>query len=587
MSEISGKVFDVKVFSRVLKYVQPYKGRFIFTGFLTFLLGFLGPARPLLVQYTLDNSILKPNNELLLWLTIGMIVLLIIETLVQFYQTYMANWVGQNVIKDLREETYHKISSFKLKYYDTTPIGTMVTRVISDIETIADVFSNGILIIIGDILKLIVVVIIMFVTDWRLALLSLASIPVLLLATRMFNKAIKSAFQDVRTEVSRLNAFVQEHLTGMNIVQIFNREKKEYEKFKAINKKHRNAHIRTVWANAIFFPVVELLSATSLALLVWIGSKGIIDESVSFGNLVAFILYIHMLFRPIRQLADRFNTLQMGMVSSERVFKVLDTNARIEDNGKIKLQDVKGQLDFKNVWFAYNEPEWILRDINFSVKPGEKVALVGPTGAGKSSIINLLGRFYEYQKGAISIDGKLIQDIDLVSLRRHVGIVVQDVFLFSDTIYNNITLNNPRITLDEVREAAKKVGADDFIMKLPGNYQYAVGERGGTLSVGQRQLLAFIRAYLYNPEILILDEATSSVDTESEEMIQLATEKITENRTSIIIAHRLATIQKSDRIMVVNDGKIVESGNHHELLSHENGFYKKLYDMQFATELEE
>lgn len=586
MSEIIGKVFDVKVFSRVLKYVQPYKGRFIFTGFLTFLLGFLGPARPLLVQYTLDNSILKPNNELLLWLTIGMIVLLIIETLVQFYQTYMANWVGQNVIKDLREETYHKISSFKLKYYDTTPIGTMVTRVISDIETIADVFSNGILIIIGDILKLIVVVIIMFVTDWRLALLSLASIPVLLLATRMFNKAIKSAFQDVRTEVSRLNAFVQEHLTGMNIVQIFNREKKEYEKFKAINKKHRNAHIRTVWANAIFFPVVELLSATSLALLVWIGSRGIIDESVSFGNLVAFILYTHMLFRPIRQLADRFNTLQMGMVSSERVFKVLDTNARIEDNGNIKLQDVKGQLDFKNVWFAYNKPEWILRNINFSVKPGEKVALVGPTGAGKSSIINLLGRFYEYQKGAISVDGKLIQDIDLVSLRRHVGIVVQDVFLFSDTIYNNIILNNPRITLDEVREAAKKVGADDFIMKLPGNYQYEVGERGGTLSVGQRQLLAFIRAYLYNPEIFILDEATSSVDTESEEMIQLATEKITENRTSIIIAHRLATIQKSDRIMVVNDGKIVESGNHHELISQE-GFYKKLYDMQFATELEE
>ncbi len=586
MSEIIGKVFDVKVFSRVLKYVQPYKGRFIFTGFLTFLLGFLGPARPLLVQYTLDNSILKPNNELLLWLTIGMIVLLIIETLVQFYQTYMANWVGQNVIKDLREETYHKISSFKLKYYDTTPIGTMVTRVISDIETIADVFSNGILIIIGDILKLIVVVIIMFVTDWRLALLSLASIPVLLLATRMFNKAIKSAFQDVRTEVSRLNAFVQEHLTGMNIVQIFNREKKEYEKFKAINKKHRNAHIRTVWANAIFFPVVELLSATSLALLVWIGSRGIIDESVSFGNLVAFILYTHMLFRPIRQLADRFNTLQMGMVSSERVFKVLDTNARIEDNGNIKLQDVKGQLDFKNVWFAYNKPEWILRNINFSVKPGEKVALVGPTGAGKSTIINLLGRFYEYQKGAISVDGKLIQDIDLVSLRRHVGIVVQDVFLFSDTIYNNIILNNPRITLDEVREAAKKVGADDFIMKLPGNYQYEVGERGGTLSVGQRQLLAFIRAYLYNPEIFILDEATSSVDTESEEMIQLATEKITENRTSIIIAHRLATIQKSDRIMVVNDGKIVESGNHHELISQE-GFYKKLYDMQFATELEE
>ena len=585
MSEITGKVFDTKVFKRILKYVKPYQSRFIFTGLLTFLLGFLGPARPILVQYTLDNSIITPNPTLLFQLTAAMIGLLVAETVVQFYQTYMANWVGQNVIKDLREETYHKISAFKLKYFDQTPIGTMVTRVVSDIETIADVFSNGVLIIVGDILKLIIVIIIMFVTDWRLALLSLGSIPFLLIATKMFNKAIKSAFQDVRTEVSRLNAFVQEHITGMNIVQIFNREQKEYEKFKGINKKHRNAHIRTVWANAIFFPVVELFSATSLALLVWFGSKGILDESVSFGNLVAFILYIHMLFRPIRQLADRFNTLQMGMVSSERVFKVLDTDAKIENEGNLKLKNPKGQIDFKDVWFAYNEPEWILRDINFSVAPGEKVALVGPTGAGKSSIINLLGRFYEYQKGTVSIDGNLIQDIDLNSLRKHVGIVVQDVFLFSDTIYNNITLNNPRITMDEVRTASKEIGADDFIMRLPGDYQYAVGERGGTLSVGQRQLLAFIRAYLYNPEILILDEATSSVDTESEEMIQKATEKITENRTSIIIAHRLATIQKSDRIMVVDDGRIIESGNHTELLK-ENGFYKNLYDMQFATELE-
>ncbi|MDB9725963.1 ABC transporter ATP-binding protein/permease [Salibacteraceae bacterium] len=585
MSEITGKVFDTKVFKRILKYVKPYQSRFIFTGLLTFLLGFLGPARPILVQYTLDNSIITPNPTLLFQLTAAMIGLLVAETVVQFYQTYMANWVGQNVIKDLREETYHKISAFKLKYFDQTPIGTMVTRVVSDIETIADVFSNGVLIIVGDILKLIIVIMIMFVTDWRLALLSLGSIPFLLIATKMFNKAIKSAFQDVRTEVSRLNAFVQEHITGMNIVQIFNREQKEYEKFKGINKKHRNAHIRTVWANAIFFPVVELFSATSLALLVWFGSKGILDESVSFGNLVAFILYIHMLFRPIRQLADRFNTLQMGMVSSERVFKVLDTDAKIENEGNLKLKNPKGQIDFKDVWFAYNEPEWILRDINFSVAPGEKVALVGPTGAGKSSIINLLGRFYEYQKGTVSIDGNLIQDIDLNSLRKHVGIVVQDVFLFSDTIYNNITLNNPRITMEEVRTASKEIGADDFIMRLPGDYQYAVGERGGTLSVGQRQLLAFIRAYLYNPEILILDEATSSVDTESEEMIQKATEKITENRTSIIIAHRLATIQKSDRIMVVDDGRIIESGNHTELLK-ENGFYKNLYDMQFATELE-
>lgn len=584
MSEVTGNVFDVKIFKRVLKYVRPYRKQFNFTALLTIILAFLGPSRPLLVKYTVDNSIIIPDSELLIKLTLAMVALVIIETIVQFYQTYMANWVGQSVIKDLREETFHQISAFKLKYFDQTPIGTMVTRVVSDIETIADLFSNGILIIIGDIMKLLVVIVIMFITDWRLALLSLASIPLLLVATKMFNKSIKSAFQDVRTEVSRLNAFIQEHLTGMSIVQIFNREQKEYEKFKGINKKHRNAHVRTVWANAIFFPIVELFSATSLALLVWLGSKGIIDEKITFGSLLAFILYIHMLFRPIRQLADRFNTLQLGMVSSERVFRVLDTDAKIENVGNIILNNPKGQIDFKNVWFAYNEPEWILRDINFTVAPGEKVALVGPTGAGKSSIINLLGRFYEYQKGSVSIDGNLIQDIDLQSLRKHVGIVVQDVFLFSDTIYNNITLNNPRISMEEVRTAAKEIGADDFIMRLPGDYQYAVGERGGTLSVGQRQLLAFIRAYLYNPGILILDEATSSVDTESEEMIQKATEKITENRTSIIIAHRLATIQKSDRIMVVDDGKIIESGSHTKLLK-QNGFYKNLYDMQFATEL--
>lgn len=585
MSDVKGNVFDVKIFKRVLKYVRPYRKQFNFTALLTIILAFLGPSRPLLVKYTVDNSIIIPDSELLIKLTLAMVALVIIETIVQFYQTYMANWVGQSVIKDLREETFHQISAFKLKYFDQTPIGTMVTRVVSDIETIADLFSNGILIIIGDIMKLLVVIVIMFITDWRLALLSLASIPLLLVATKMFNKSIKSAFQDVRTEVSRLNAFIQEHLTGMSIVQIFNREQKEYEKFKGINKKHRNAHVRTVWANAIFFPIVELFSATSLALLVWLGSKGIIDEKITFGSLLAFILYIHMLFRPIRQLADRFNTLQLGMVSSERVFRVLDTDAKIENVGNIILNNPKGLIDFKNVCFAYNEPEWILRDINFTVAPGEKVALVGPTGAGKSSIINLLGRFYEYQKGSVSIDGNLIQDIDLQSLRKHVGIVVQDVFLFSDTIYNNITLNNPRISMEEVRTAAKEIGADDFIMRLPGDYQYAVGERGGTLSVGQRQLLAFIRAYLYNPGILILDEATSSVDTESEEMIQKATEKITENRTSIIIAHRLATIQKSDRIMVVDDGKIIESGSHSELLK-KNGFYKNLYDMQFATELE-
>ncbi len=580
MSSVAGKAFDFPLFRRVMRYVRPYRGTFYLTGFLTVLSAALGPIRPLLIQYTLDNSIIVPNPPLLVQMTILMIGILILEAIVQFYQAYMANWVGQSVIKDLRQGVYQKILSFKLKYFDNTPIGTLVTRVVSDIETIADIFAQGILVIIGDILKLIFVLALMFWMNWKLALISISVIPLLMVATYIFQRVIKAAFQDVRTQVARLNTFVQEHITGMNIVQIFNREDLEFEKFKGINKAHMKAHIKTVYANALFFPVVELLSALSLALLVWWGGQEYLEGKVDYGTLVAFILYIYMLFRPIRQLADRFNVLQMGMVGSERVFGILDTEEHIDDEGDRSAEHIKGQIKFRDVWFAYKDEDWVLRNINLGIRPGEKVAFVGATGAGKTSIVNLLGRSYEFQKGSILIDEVDVREYDLSSLRGHLGIVLQDVFLFSDSIYNNITLGDPSITREQVIEASKAVGAHDFISRLKGAYDFDVKERGGVLSVGQRQLIAFIRAYVYNPEILILDEATSSVDTESEYLIKNATEAITRNRTSLIIAHRLATVQNADRIVVLKDGQILEQGTHRELLD-KGGHYKLLFEMQF------
>lgn len=580
-ASVSGKAFDMGLFVRVLRYVKPYRTMFIYTALLTFLSAGLAPLRPWLIQFTLDESIIIPNTALLQQMTIIIITLLVVEGVVQFAQTYMANWLGQSVIRDLRVDTYRKISNFRLKYFDNTPIGTLVTRAVSDIETIANIFSEGVLIIMGEILKLTVVLIAMLIIDWRLTLICIVPIPILLWATNIFKNYIKLAFQDVRTEVAKLNAFVQEHITGMFIVQIFNREKQEMEKFKKINARHRDAHLRTVTANSIFFPVVEVLSALSIALLIWWGSFKVLDGVVSYGDLVAFILYIYMLFRPIRQLADRFNTLQMGMVASERVFQVLDTEAQIEGTGKDLKPAIEGNIAFKNVWFAYNDEDWVLKDVSFDVKKGQRIAIVGATGAGKTSIINLLSRFYEYNKGSIEVDGIELRDYDPTYLSRQVGIVLQDVFLFSDSIYNNITLNNPDISIERVKEAAEKVGANRFIDRLPGTYDYNVKERGGMLSVGQRQLLAFIRAYIYNPAILVLDEATSSVDTETETMIQEAIEQITKDRTSIIIAHRLATVQHADVIMVMDKGKVVETGNHQELLKHD-GAYRKLYDLQFV-----
>lgn len=567
--------------SRVLKYVRPYKGRFIFTFGLTILTAALSPLRPLLIQYAFDNYIVIPNPDGLLMMTLLIIGVLIIEAITYYFYTYSANWLGQSVIKDIRTEIYDHINQLKLQYFDRTAIGTLVTRVVSDIETIADIFSNGILVIFGDILKLLAVVAVMFYVDWQLALIALSTIPILLVATYIFKNGIRSSFQEVRTQVSQLNAFLQEHITGMHIVQMFNREKKEMERFRVINKKHRKAHVRSVWYFSIFLPVVEILSATSLGLIMWWGAREVLQGHVTIGHLVAYILYIHMLFRPIRELADKFNTLQMGMVSSERVFNVLDTHDTIEDQGTITNTPIEGTIEFKNVWFGYKPEEYVLKDISFKVEQGQSLALVGATGSGKTSIINLLSRFYEFEKGDICVDGHSVRQYSKEYLRKNIAVVLQDVFLFSDTIYQNITLGNSHITLEMVEQAAKDFGAHEFISALPGGYHYNVMERGAMLSVGQRQLISFIRAYVHNPAVLVLDEATSSIDTESEDIIQHALEKLMEGRTSIIIAHRLATIQKADKILVLEQGHILEIGTHQQLLENE-GHYKTLFDLQYS-----
>ena len=581
MSEVSGKAWDLKLFQRVFKYIKPYNKEFYFTALLVVILAILAPVRPYLIQYMIDEEVAVSDIEGVRNITLLLIGVMIFEAIIQFYQSYLANWLGQSIIKDIRVQLYRHVLSFKLKYFDRTPIGTLVTRNVFDIETISNIFAEGILVIFGDILKLLAVVSVMLYTDWLLTLIALIPIPILIFATSIFKKVIKKAFQEVRTQVANLNSFVQERVTGMKIIQIFNREAVESAQFEVMNKKHKEAHIRTVWAYSIFFPVVEMLSASSLGLLVWWGTKGVIAGHTSLGDLIAFILYIHMLYRPIRQLADRFNTLQMGMVSSERVFKVLDTDSSIENQGDFKKEKLDGAIEFKNVWFAYVDDDYVLRDVSFEVQPGETVAFVGATGSGKTSTINLLGRFYEFQKGEIRVDREVIQRFDLENLRKNMAVVLQDVFLFSDTILNNITLNSPEISKEAVIEASKKVGAHEFISKLPGGYDYDVKERGGMLSVGQRQLISFIRAYVHQPSILILDEATSSIDTESELLIQKATDILTEGRTSIVIAHRLSTIQKADKIIVLEAGRIIEQGLHQDLLAM-NGHYKKLFELQFS-----
>ncbi len=580
MSQITGKSFDFKILLRILSYVKPYRKVFFTTLSLTVFLAFLSPLRPWLVQYTIDNFVIIPDSISLLKMVLLMTGLLFVESIIQYVNVMLTNTLGQNVIMDMRTQLYKHIVHFRLKYFDNNAIGTLITRTISDIQTIADVFSQGFLEILGDILKLLVITVVMFSNDWRLSLVSLSTIPVLLIATYIFKNAIKSSFQDVRTQVARLNAFVQEHITGMSIVQLFSREKEEYSQFQQINEKHKVANIRSIWHYSVFFPVVEILSAISIGLLVWWGSKEILHHTFTVGKIVAFIMYINLLFRPIRQLADRFNTLQMGMVSSERVFAIIDTDNSIVNEGKLSAEKINGEIEFKNVWFAYKKDEWVLKDISFKVNPSKTLALVGATGSGKSTIVSLINRFYEYDKGEILIDGINIRDYELGSLRRSIGLVLQDVFLFSDSIMNNITLNNKHISEEEVKQATKNIGANSFIDKLPNGFNYNVMERGAMLSVGQRQLISFIRAFVYKPRIFMLDEATSSIDTESELLIQKATDTLTKQCTSIVVAHRLTTIQKADTILVIENGMIIESGNHSELLG-KNGVYKKLYELQF------
>jgi len=581
-SQITGKTYDTRLLRRMMRYVRPYRNVFVISVILTILMAAVAPALPMLVEYTLDRFILQNDLnglQLMLFLMLG---LLLLQAVIRYFHTLMTSTLGQSVIRDLRIAVFNHITSLRLKYFDRTPIGRLITRTVSDLETIANIFSEGLIQIIGDILQLVVILGVMLYTDWRLTLVVLIPMPLMIGATYVFKEAMKSAFQDVRKWVANLNTFLQEHITGISVIQYFAREEQEMRKFQAANAEHRNAHIRANWYFSIFFPVIEIIMAIAMGLLVWYGSKQVLTDTLSPGVIVAFIMYINMIFRPIRELVDKFNTLQMGMVSAERIFDVLDTDEQTPNTGRLQPDQVRGEIVFDHVWFAYDDEKWVLRDISFTVKPGETLALVGATGAGKSSTINILSRFYEINRGAILLDGVDIRDYELNYLRRTIGTVLQDVFLFSDTVANNISLNDPSITREQIVAAARQVGAHDFIMRLPGGYDYQVQERGATLSSGQAQLIAFIRAMVHNPRILVLDEATSSVDTETEELIQQAIDTLMKGRTSIVIAHRLSTIQKADKIIVLDKGELKEMGSHQELLRLD-GYYRRLYDLQFHS----
>lgn len=582
------KLIKSNSLKKVLHYAKPYQRRFNWVIVWAILLSIFAAARPYLLKQTVDEYIKPEDKNGLLVYVVIMAVVLLLEVLAQFYFTYWANWLGQDIIRDIRDKLFKHITSFKMKYFDMEPVGKLVTRSVSDIESIASIFSQGLFMIVSDVLKMIVILGIMFFMNWKLSLIVLAAMPVLLVATDIFQKKMKVAFNDVRNEVANLNTFVQERLTGMKIVQLFNREDIELEKFKVINQKHNVAWLKNILYNSIFFPIADIISNISIGLVVYFGALWIIngDTNTSIGQLVAFNMFISMLYNPLRQIADKFNVMQMGIVAADRVFEILDTEDHVQDNGTVVATHFKGTIELKDVRFSYIKNEEVLKGINLKVNPGETIAIVGSTGAGKSTIINLLNRFYEINSGTITIDDRNINDYTLESLRKQIAIVLQDVFLFSDSIYNNITLHNESISREEVIVAAKKIGVHDFIMSLPEGYDYNVKERGVMLSSGQRQLIAFLRAYVSNPSILILDEATSSIDTHSEELIQKATETITKDRTSIVIAHRLATIVNASKIIVMDKGQIVEQGTHQELLAQPEGFYRKLYDSQFAVEVD-
>ncbi|MDA9344156.1 ABC transporter ATP-binding protein/permease [Algibacter sp.] len=586
MSKTKESIFDFKLFKRLFEYIKPYKAIFFGLILLVVLLAVFSAATPYITKYAIDDSITNRVEKDFLFYILLMLAVLVLQTVFQLLFIYYAAWLGQNLVMDVRVKLFDHLLRFKMKYYDNSSVGLLITRAVTDMERIADIFGQGLFMIFKDLLAMAVVFGVMVYLNFKLSLIVFIMLPVLLYATRIFQKYMKKAFEEVRTEVSNLNSFVQERLTGMKILQLFTREDLELKNFKAINERHKKGWIKTVWYNSIFFPLADLSSSITIGLVAWYGGLNVVLENstVSQGDLIAFIMFVPMLFRPLRQIADKFNTLQMGMVAATRVFKVIDTTSQIDDLGTHVADSFKGDIKFDNVHFSYVENEEVLKGISFDVKAGETVAIVGATGAGKSTIINLLNRFYEIGDGVIAVDGIDIKDVTLSSLRTQIAVVLQDVFLFADTILNNIKLNHPEITEEHVFQAAKDIGIHDFIMTLPNGYNYNVKERGVMLSSGQRQLISFLRAYVTNPSILVLDEATSSVDSYSEQLIQNATDKITKGRTSIVIAHRLATIKKADKIIVMDSGKIVEQGTHEQLLRKENGYYRNLYEVQFMQE---
>ena len=579
---VSGNVIDYRVLKRLFIYCKPYIRQFYLLVFFTISLSILSPIRPYLVQLTIDNHVAFNDYNGMLNMIIILIVLLLFQGVIQYYHTYLSGWIGQNIVRDLRIKLYSHIQKLRLKFFDNTPIGKIITRNISDIETIAEVFGQGLASIIGDLLQLVGILIIMFLINWKLTLITLSTFPLLLLVTYIFKEKVKVSFNNVREAVANLNSYVQEHIVGMNVVQIFARESKEYESFKKINKNHLESNLKAVLYYSLYFPAMEFFTALGMGLMIWYGSNQILEDEISLGILIAFIMYLQMFFRPIRMIADRFNVLQMGVVSSIRIFKLLDNQEIIVNNDKLKIENnISGKLEFKNLWFAYNKKDYVLRNINFKINPGNVLAIVGSTGSGKTSIINLINRFYEFNKGEIYLDENKLRDYNLNELRQVIGYVPQDVFLFSDTIRNNLTLGNKKISDSEIWDVIRYLKAERFIEKLPGKLDYNVMERGATLSVGQRQLLSCIRILLFDPKIILLDEATSSVDSETEEIIQNAISKILNKRTSIVVAHRLSTIKQADNIIVLENGEIVEFGKHNDLKKN-NKHYSKLYKMQFS-----
>jgi ABC-type multidrug transport system fused ATPase/permease subunit len=582
---MKAKAFDTRLFKRILQYTKPYQWRFNGVIIFAISLSVFAALRPYLLKQTVDGYIKTQDQHGLLLYVILMGIVLLMEVFSQFFFVYWANWLGQDIVKDIRTKLFRHILSFRMKYFDLVPVGQLVTRSVSDIESIARIFSQGLFMIISDLMKMVVVLAFMFYMNWTLTWIVIVAMPILVFITRIFQKKMQVAFEEVRTQIANMNSFVQERVTGMKIVQLFNREDIEFEKFKEINDKHNKAWIKTILYNSIFFPIADIISSLTLGFIVLYGGMKILngDNFTTFGDLFSYTMFIGMLFNPLRQIADKFNEMQLGMISANRVFDILDTQDQIQDTGTIEAPLFKGDIRFENVRFGYIPEEDVIKGINLEVNAGQTVAIVGSTGAGKSTIINLLNRFYEINSGSIYIDNHNIENYTLSSLRNQIAVVLQDVFLFADTIFNNITLNNPAISREQVLAAAKKIGVHNFIMSLPDNYDFDVKERGVMLSSGQRQLIAFLRAYVSNPSILILDEATSSIDTYSEELIQRATETITEGRTSIVIAHRLATIVNADKIVVMDKGLIVEQGTHQELINRESGYYKNLYDSQFSV----